>query len=88
MGQIEFSAQYVNDTLNGEYTKYENGKIIEKGEFEAGVIDGVKLVYDTNSIVKSRIRYNLGKEESSVFIEQNYKWKKEWNMGAIKRKKE
>lgn len=46
---IQFDGFYVNDTLQGLFKRFQNGKLIEEGNYLKGELDGLLREYDANT---------------------------------------
>lgn len=93
-GQIELVANYLNNQLNGTYTKYKFGRIVEESTYKMGKLDGVFRSYFNNSDKLQReIEYTDGKqngfwraynEEGQVVMEYVYKDGEKVSGGMVK----
>lgn len=67
--RILFKGFYVNDTLQGPYEQYENGELIEQGNYRSGQKDGKVLLYQDGNLSEIRI-LNNGNEGDQIKINQ------------------
>jgi antitoxin component YwqK of YwqJK toxin-antitoxin module len=59
---ISFNGFYINDTLQGPFKRFENGKLIEEGNYQDGEIKGIQREYDPNTGVLITIKDGLDEE--------------------------
>ncbi len=81
-GQIELSAYYVNNKLDGKWGKYKFGRPTAEAEYTAGELDGVyKEYFLKDGSIQKEIHYRQGRqhgpyrfynEEGQVTLEYEY----------------
>ena len=94
-GQIEQKARYHQGMLNGPWTQYKFGKVIEERNYVIGKLDGnVKSYDDRTWKLKQEVQYKEGKqhgyfryydEEGNVTLEYEYKNGEKVSGGIVKK---
>ncbi len=75
---ISFQGFYVNDTLQGPFSRYANGKLVEQGNYQKGVLNGTIEQYDTlTGEIITILKFENGEEKEERRINQLINGKKE-----------
>lgn len=59
---VQFDGFYINDTLQGPFKRYANGKLIEEGNYQDGEIKGIQREYDPISGLVITIKDGLDEQ--------------------------
>ncbi len=92
-GQIELSAYYVNNQLDGAWGKYKFGRPTAEAQYKAGQLDGVyKEYFLKDGSLQKEIHYLQGKqhgpyrfynEEGEITLEYEYKYGEKVGGGIV-----
>lgn len=73
---ISFDGFYINDTLQGPYSQFENGLLIEEGFYQKGLKDGAVRLYEKGQLKEIR-QLDQGEVRDQIRINQMKNGKKE-----------
>lgn len=81
-GQIETQINYVNGIYEGDYFKYEYGRLVEASQYRNGEMEGIYRKFYSNNKLQIEAEYSAGKlnglyvyydDKGNVVMEYQYK---------------